>query len=331
MKKILLLSLVSLFVFNTNAQQNDEQLKSALNIFFTYKIIFQNSHHTIDSVQFTYNNNKKEGFKFLSAGNNKYSQYNFIREQDSIIGISDHNGAKYMFTRNKNRINKITINSNTYRIEYEQNKPIKFILNKLKFGYYKYVYEIEYSDIKPTKITYYENNLAKKTTWYRRIRTFEYEKNKICNQDIYYKTDFPNKAENISNKDKVCFERINKVTYKFTYDWKVLTKRYDIKNKLVFLKDSSLNYNTYSETRFFYYNSKLYKKEIKRFKYNKLTEKEIKIIFVNPALTDNVPEYEKEIGRYKFNNKGEMIYESKNGLWREKENGKWSKWKHFVF
>ncbi len=59
-----------------------------------------------------------------------------------------------------------------------------------------------------------------------------------------------------------------------------------------------------------------------------LTKKRIVVSFNRDDLPKSLPEHERIGGIYEFNEKGDLVWESRGGQYREKVNGVWSEWKY---
>jgi len=334
MKKILFLIIVSAYLIPCYGQKyTNENAKYALNTFYFYNLA---EHFYINDLfppqMIKDENNRITGYEIRFTDKLPYAKYNLIISNDSIEGVITPNQGKVYFVWEDGKIISIKDFGQTYKVEYNKdNLPKEFIKKGLAAGYYRLQDVITYTDGKPTKITYYENNLATKTQWYRRTREFEYYKNGVCCKLTAYKTDKPNIPENISLKTTECLYTINDTTIISKLDWQETKTVYNSEGKVINQRDSSYKTNSVTDKYYFYHNQQIYKTEKYTYENNELQKKEVTILRVIPEIAKNAPEYEREKGTYIFNKNGEMVYESRNGMFRKKENGKWTEWKHFMF
>ncbi len=334
MKRYIFLILLNMYLFTCFGQKNTiENAKYALNTFFIYNLTYnQIMPNLLPGKLILDDNNSVKGVKILSVSNYKYDYFYLVISNDSIKAVIDPNKTYYNFIWDNGKITKIERYGKEYKIEYNnENLPVKFTQKGLVFGYYKLENVITYSKGQPSEIIYYENNLAKKAVWYRKTRSFNFDKNGVCSIENIYKTDLANIPENLYRSETKCLNVVNDSVFRLKLKRTEITSVYDNKGRIVNRKDSLFRSKTVTDKSFFYSDSLLYKEVTYKYINNELKEKQVKINCIIPEILKDAPEYEHEIGIYSFDKNGDMIYEAKNGKFREKKNNKWSEWKHFVF
>jgi len=107
----------------------------------------------------------------------------------------------------------------------------------------------------------------------------------------------------------------------------VLETNYNADNMIVTMKVN--NKGKIDLTTYTYKNGQLFKEDLMRTQANVFLEHTITIYFTLTDQASFVEDYEKTKGTYKFDEKGNLILESRDNKYRVKKDGVWSPWMDF--
>lgn len=214
-----------------------------------------------------------------------------------------------------------------YTVVYDEKTGafLKLVAKEVVNKTFRYEHVIDFSGELISKITRFENPLEGKKTWIRCVKTYEHKGNETIVKTITYKSNLPNKPENIFSTQQQSYKKLSNDSYatqlplgeiiETTYnaDNTIASKKVNVKGKV-------------DATTYTYKNNQLFKEELKRTQANVFLEHTIIIYF---SLTDQasfVEDYEKTKGTYKFDQKGTLILEARDNKFRTKTNGVWGPW-----
>lgn len=261
----------------------------------------------------------------------EYGKYAFIRlnwEENNITS------AVYQIERVADTVrltwegDKLTgimidgLNNFDYLLSYDQNGLItEFACKKIINGKFKDFSKVEYNGMQLAKITGYRQDIKKKEPFVDWIVFYDIKPGDIkVNSENYYKKEI--------DKSTALYKKTGPNQYYISESWgEEIEYTYNNNDTLINKKITDDKFiKDYSYT---YLGGKLFTRTMLQTKKagNEFYTKEVVVRFSLNNMPESVPSYEKTYGTYRFNQQGELIYESDRKKFREKVNGVWSDWK----
>lgn len=280
------------------------------------------------------------GQKFLyPVGNEKYTiiRLNSDNTQipSAIFSTSPNNNNKVELIWTGDKLIGIKIKSYSgfdYTIDRVANGDIiGFTARELWNNKIQTVFRMEYKEDRIEKITKFENDVNTKKPWIRSIETFAYSDTAVVVDRLAYPTGKPNKPENASGMQCI-YKRSKGNPYIVVQPYGETTEISYNSNDDVEKKIIRKKIGTVEEHIFTYTDGKLFKEETTiRNTQGDFIERNVNISFTLNGLSASVPDHEKLEGNYKFTQTGELIWEARDGKYRQKTNGVWSDWAYFKY
>jgi len=219
-----------------------------------------------------------------------------------------------------------TISNCDYSIKLDDNNNVvKLTANKKSYVGIK-IHNISYSNNHIEKISHIFNKQGE--IWINNTKEFSYKNDDVFIKQTKYTYGKPSLPENISKIYNCFTKKIDANKFLVKQGWGDTEEfTFDEKNRLT-VKKISRNGNL-KERSFFYRNDSIVKKETVIKNNNNFIKKEVNVIYINK--NKDAPEYEKKVGRYTFNQKGDLIREEINGRYRNKTKAGWSNWRYFTY
>jgi hypothetical protein len=195
------------------------------------------------------------------------------------------------------------------------------------------VYTIDYtSDNKLSKITLYQNTDYKKG-WVRSYKTYTHTATETIVDCITYGTNRPNTPKGIVSTLQGIYKKSSGNPYIIVQPYGETTEiSYNAKDAI---EKKIVRKNTTTEEHVYTYETdKLFKETtITKNLNGDFVEKNIVVYFSLTSLGDEVPNYKKTQGNYKFDANDNLVFEtSADGVkYRNKVNGVWGEWKFFTY
>ncbi|MBL7749604.1 MAG: hypothetical protein JNM19_19350, partial [Chitinophagaceae bacterium] len=188
----------------------------------------------------------------------------------------------------------------------------------------------EFANGKLSKVTKYENKTGQ-SPWIRSIKTFAYNDTATLVDCLVYGTNKPNTPKGIVSNYQGIYKKSNGNPYIIVQPYGETTEiNYNEKDEIsgkIVRKKNSVQVHDY-----LYRDGKLFKETvISRSLTGDFLEKNVRLDFTLENAGPSVPDDEKLQGFYKYDQNDVLIYEARDGKYRDKQNGVWSDWKYFRY
>ena len=338
MKKFLVFFLFSTFILTSSAQKIDNnKRKTVIKQVCQVYLAWNSSNCTyLHPEKYIFEEDKVVGQNFLfpskSHKNKKYYIINL--KQDTVTGelYASLNDNYFFYLSYENSklagISSEALYNFDFQVKTDENdNVIKLVSNKKNNNGIR-VNILHYKNNRPIKIEHcFDQN---GNLWLHSVKEITYENENVYINRIQYTLGKPNTPGNIYREYDCFLKKTGDNSFLVMQGWGDLEEYiFNTDDKLI--QKTITKRSNVKKEKYFYQNGELYKVETVKEKDNQFIENEIKIIKSNMDQGKDIPDYEKTVGQYYFNKSGELIREEINGRYREKKNGVWSGWKHFVF
>jgi hypothetical protein len=194
------------------------------------------------------------------------------------------------------------------------------------------VYKMEFANDKLSKVTAFQNT-ADRNPWIRSVKTITYTNAETIVDCITYGTNRPNTPKGIVSTLQGIYKKSTDNPYIIVQPYGETTEiTYNAKDEIE--KKIVKRNTTIAEHIYTYETDKLFKETtITKNLAGDFVEKNIFILFSLTSLGDEVPNYKKTQGNYKFDASDNLIFETSTdgAKYRNKVNGVWGDWKYFQY
>jgi hypothetical protein len=194
------------------------------------------------------------------------------------------------------------------------------------------VYKMEFANDKLSKVTAFQNT-ADRNPWIRSVKTITYTNTETIVDCITYGTNKPNTPKGIVSTLQGIYKKSTGNPYTIVQPYGETTDiSYNAKDEIE--KKIVKRNTTIAEHIYTYETDKLFKETtITKNLAGDFVEKNIFILFSLTSLGDEVPNYKKTQGNYKFDASDNLIFETSTdgAKYRNKVNGVWGDWKYFQY
>jgi len=273
------------------------------------------------------------GQYFLSPSDNgKQTGMRLNWKGNSIPSVQAGRDAIVLYWNAQDQISRMSaksIDGFDYLISYNEQGIMDSVIsrqlpNKLLTGWYT----LEFDGQRLSKVISASKEINKKPVWIQSIITFTYNPDETKVKEISYAYRKPATVKNIADSSFIIYRNISANT--FLVQRKYITNEYTYNDDQTLASKKVTNKNSKETHNYKYLNGKVFREEslISGIN-NEFISKEIQIYFTLADQPESIPDWEKRVGFYRFNNQGELIYEARDQKYREKVNGIWSLWNFF--
>lgn len=266
------------------------------------------------------------GQKFLKPSTKKYLELLLQWDQDQLKGAKTNDDMEATFTWNGQQVSRIKIPflyEFDYGFEYIEDGKIINITKNTSNNKVSYGYKISLDGNKIQKLI---STITKGKPWVSSEMQYTYNPDGVTTTLFSYEKGKPQKDKFISDKRRCSCAKVSKNTFEVTGSSGAINAiRYNESDLIEYRKTETSSYT--QEEYYFYQEDQLFKKEEIRNNQGVFISRIIDIYSVPETFTPGMANYEKQVGTYKFDINGDLIYEGREGRYRTKVNNVWSDWK----
>lgn len=326
---IILIIILGTHVLGARAQTNENiYAKKALQAFWlAFESWKSSSCDFIQADGYLMQGDRIIGQKFLQPSDKKYLEVLLPLDQDRPTEAKINDDMEAVFTWEGQEINSVKIPflyEFDYRLEYIEEGKKVIVTKNTPNTKVSYSYEISLEENKIQSLI--SNETKGNKPWVRSEIQYHYNPSEVMTTLITYEKGKPQKEKFIADKNSCSCKKIAKNTFEVTGSFGSINSiRYNENDLIEYRRIKTTSYT--QEENYFYQEGQLYKKEELRNNEGQFISKIIDIYLVPENVQSGIPNYEKQVGTYKFDQYDELIYEGREGRYRIKVNNVWSEWK----